>query len=141
VAASTDQVPPETARAWRRAVLDLRGRDRRRIFAPVLHVGRPGEPTVAFGIHADEPSDAALRTDVVAALLRRVGATSARSPLVWLTRPGEHSLHDVDADWLSAAAAAYAEAGLPLTMAVVTRRGWWDPLTGRGRVWKRLRER
>jgi hypothetical protein len=137
-----DQVPSETARAWRRAVLELRSHDRRRrIFAPVVHVGRPGERTAAFGIRSDEPTDLALRTDVVAALMRRAGASSAHPPLVWLTRPGEHALHDVDADWMPAAAAAYAEAGLPLAMVVVTREGWWDPLTGHRRVWKRLRAR
>jgi hypothetical protein len=135
-----DPVPADMARALRRAVLELR-EDRRRLFAPVLHMGDPGAGAVAFGIRSDEPSDLALRTDVVAALLRRIGASTARPPLVWLTRTGSHALHDVDADWLAAAGAAHAEAGLPMTLVVVTRQGWWDPLTGRGRVWKRLRQR
>jgi hypothetical protein len=135
-----DPVPADTARALRRAVLELR-QDRRRLFAPVLHVGGPGAHAVAFGIRSDEPTDLALRADVIAALVRRVGAGAAQPPLVWLTRPGGHTLQDVDADWLAAAAAAHAEVGLPMTLVVVTRQGWWDPLTGHSRVWKRLRER
>ncbi len=81
-----------------------------------------------------------LRADVLAALLGRAGQADG-PPLVWLTRPGELSLHDVDVDWLAAAQSAYAEAGVPLTMVVVTRRGWWDPRSDVRRVWKRLRQR
>jgi hypothetical protein len=47
----------------------------------------------------------------------------------------------MDAEWLSAARSAFAEAGVDLTMVVVTRRGWWDPRSGRRREWKRLRRR
>ena len=82
----------------------------------------------------------ALRADLVAALLRRT-RTGPVDPLVWLTRTGELVLEDLDAAWLAAARAAYAEAGVRLTMVVVTRRGWWDPRTGRRREWKRLRSR
>jgi hypothetical protein len=58
---------------------------------------------------------------------------------VWLTRPGELALHDLDVAWLSAAASAYAEAGADLTMVVVNRRGWRDPRSGAGQTWVRLR--
>ena len=68
------------------------------------------------------------------------GGTTGQ-PLVWLTRPGELALHDVDAAWTTACAAAYAEAGTPFTMVVVTRQGWWDPRSDVRRVWRRLRER
>ena len=60
---------------------------------------------------------------------------------MWLTRTGDFVLEDPDAAWLSAARSAYAEAGLCITMVVVTRRGWWDPRSGASRKWKRLRAR
>ncbi len=76
-------------------MLGLRTTERRRIFAPVVHLGDPGVREVAWGVRADEPADHALRADVVAALLRRVGGPgTAEPPLVWLTRPGELVLHD-----------------------------------------------
>jgi hypothetical protein len=58
---------------------------------------------------------------------------------VWLTRSGELALHDLDVEWLTAAASAYAEAGVDLTMVVVNRRGWRDPRSGVGQTWVRLR--
>ena len=61
--------------------------------------------------------------------------------MVWLTRAGDLDLQDVDAAWLSAARAAGAEAGIDLTLVVVTRRGWSDPRSGVSREWKRLRSR
>ena len=127
--------------ALRRAVLEHVTSERRRAFAPLLHVGTPGERVDRF---APDPGNAVLdhglRTDVVAALLRRHRDTSP-APLVWLTRPGELCLQDVDAAWLAAARTAAAEADLPLTMVVVTRQGWWDPRSGATRTWRRLRAR
>lgn len=134
-----EPVPEALARQLRAAVLAHCAHERRRVFAPVLHVGSAGSERVCR-MPADTPADQALRSDVVAALVRRLGP-APESPLVWLTRPGEHVLHDVDAAWLAAARAAYAEAGLPLTMVVVTRSGWWDPRSGTQRRWKRLRQR
>jgi len=61
--------------------------------------------------------------------------------MIWLTRPGSLALEDVDAQWLRAARSAAAEAGVALTLVVVTRSGWVDPRSGACRVWKRLRER
>jgi hypothetical protein len=84
--------------------------------------------------------DHGMRADIVAAFLRRT-ATGEAEPLVWITRVGDFVLEDVDAGWLSAACTAYAEAEVPLMMVVVTRRGWWDPRSGRRREWKRLRRR
>ena len=135
-----EPLDPSTARSLRRAVLDFRTSERRRVFAPVLHVGEPGGHGVVFGIRGAGPMDHALRSDLVGAMLRRTGPHASAPPLVWLTRPGGHALHDADADWLAAARTAYAEAGVPLTLVVVTREGWWDPRSGLGRVWKRLRE-
>jgi hypothetical protein len=126
-------------RSLRRAVLEHAGSERRRIFAPLLHVGTPGGPQALFAPGPLPATDHALRTDVMAALLRRTSAIDGR--LVWLTRPGDLELQDLDAAWLAAARAAGAEAGVPVTMVVVTRHGWRDPRSGAGRTWKRLRAR
>ena len=128
--------------ALRRAVLEHATSERRRVFAPLLHVGTPdGRQDLFAPEHLDHaPLDHALRADVVAALLRRHRSTDP-APLVWLTRPGELCLQDVDAAWLAAARTAAAEAEQPLTMVVVTRRGWWDPRSGATRTWRRLRAR
>ncbi|WP_344155752.1 hypothetical protein [Nocardioides koreensis] len=133
--------------ALRRAVLEHVTSERRRVFGPLLHVGTPGEREDLFAPDPVDPApegrgplDQALRADVVAALLRRHRSASP-APLVWLTRPGELCLQDVDAAWLAAARTAAAEADLPLTMVVVTRQGWWDPRSGATRTWRRLRAR
>ena len=139
-------VPAPTARLLRAAVLELRQRERRKSFPPSLHLGRPGPGQVVFHPHherrrraaEDEPAeDAALRADVVAALLHRAGP----DPLVWLARSGPLAWHDTDADWLAPSVRAFAEAGRPLTWVVVTRQGWWDPRGGARQVWQRLRAR
>jgi hypothetical protein len=127
----------------RQAVLEHVTSERRRVFPPLLHVGVPAGPQAVFAADPEADRDLldqATRTDVVAALLRRV-AGRGDPPLVWLTRPGDLVLQDVDADWLRAARAAAAEAALPLTLVVVTRRGWWDPRSGATRTWRRLRAR
>ena len=131
---------PQTQALLRRAVLDFRVSERRRSHPPVLHVGIPGATTLAYEPRHDEQMEHGLRADLVAAFLQRTRGEPVE-PLAWITRTGELVLEDVDAVWLSAARSAYAEAGVPLTMVVVTQRGWWDPISGRGREWKRLRRR
>ena len=133
-----DPLPAGAARVLRAAVLDLRGRERRRIFGPVLHVGLP----VAHGSFAPQPRedlDDALRADVVAALLRRTDPD--RAALAWLTRSGPLAWHDADAAWLGPACRAFEEVGRPATFVVVTPQGWRDPRSGLQRVWQRLRPR
>lgn len=128
------------AAVLRRAVVEHARTERRRTFPTLVHVGVPGGAEEVFAVVPDEPLDHGLRADVVAALLQR--ARRGRSvPLVWLTRPGPLALEDVDAQWLAAARSAAAEAGVVLTLVVVTRSGWFDPRTGTRRVWKRLRAR
>jgi hypothetical protein len=127
----------------RQAVLEHVTSEHRRVFPPLLHVGVPAGRQAVFAADPDADRDLldhASRTDVVAALLRRA-AGWGDPPLVWLTRPGELLMQDVDASWLTAARAAAAEAELPLTLVVVTRRGWWDPRSGVTRTWRRLRAR
>jgi hypothetical protein len=135
-----EPVGPHLHTTLRRAVLEHVSSERRRTFPPLLHVGIPGGPQVLFAKDPLQPLDQALRADVVAAMLARQ-RTASVAPLVWLTRTGDLCLQDVDAVWLAAARGAAAEAGLPLTMVVVTRRGWWDPRSGTTRTWRRLRVR
>jgi hypothetical protein len=135
-----EPLDPATAATLRAAVLGLRTAERRRVFGPVLHVGRPGGPVAAYAVDVRDRLDPAVRTDLVGALLRRLPAEGP-APLAWLTRAGELALHDEDAAWLAAARQAFAESGRPLTLVVVTRRGWWDPRSGLRREWKRLRAR
>ena len=125
----------------RRAVLDHASHERRRIFAPVLHVGLPGEREAGFEIGPDDVLDQALRVDVVSALVRRTHRRGA-TPLVWLARPGDLSeVRDTDLAWLAATRAAAGELGRHLPYVVINRRAWRDPRTGVGRSWQRLRER
>lgn len=127
-------------RLLRRATHDHAISEHRRHHPAIVHVGLPGGREQVVADRPEDPTDHALRTDMVAAMRRR-STTPGTTPLVWLTRPGELVLEDVDAAWLTAALAAYAEAGVPLVFVVVNRHGWWDPRTGTRRSWKRLRRR
>ena len=136
-----DPVPPDEQALLRRAVLEHVRSIRGRTIPPVVHVGVPGGPTRSLTVRRDEPTDHALRADVVSAMLGSGPPADARLPVpwVWLARGGELDLHDLDAQWLAAACTAYGEAGLDLTMVVVNRRGWRDPRSGLSRTWVRLR--
>ncbi|NPC95305.1 hypothetical protein HOQ23_00795 [Nocardioides sp. zg-DK7169] len=135
-------VPAVLGRVLRRAVLDHVSSEHRRTHPALLHVGRPGGREGVVAVR--EVGDHSLRTDVVAAMLARHhrGAPEQHpAPLVWLTRPGDLDLQDLDAAWLAAAWAAHAERGAALTMVVVTRQGWRDPRSGLSQRWVRLRPR
>jgi hypothetical protein len=133
----TEPLARHTRTLLRRAVLDHASEERRRVHPPALHVGVPGGRVASLTLDPGEPTDPGLRADLVAALRVRAGDDG----LVWLTRAGGLELQDVDACWLSAARAAYAEAGAPLDFVVVNRHGWRDPRSGLGRTWARLRPR
>jgi hypothetical protein len=136
-----DPVPPPEQVLLRRAVLDHVRSIPGRTVRPVLHVGVPGGPVRDIAVRRDEPTDHALRADVVSAMVGRRPQADGRlaTPWVWLSRGGDLHLHDLDVQWLAAACTAYAEAGLDLTMVVVNRRGWRDPRSGATRTWVRLR--
>jgi hypothetical protein len=134
-----EPVPDALHLLLRRAVLELAESERRRRFPSVLHAGTPGGSEAAFQPGPDSPEDAALRVDVVEALVRRVPRSP--EPLVWLARCGPLDVQDQDLHWLAAAAAAAGELGVGLRMVVVNRRSWRDPRTGVGREWLRLRRR
>lgn len=125
-------------RLLRQAVLDHATSERRRVFLPRVHVGVPGGVEAVFAVHDDEPSDHALRCDVIAAMVRRTRRPGP-VPMVWLTRAADLETQDVDAAWLASARAAYGELGLPLLMVLVNRRGWRDPRSDASRTWRRLR--
>ena len=129
-----DPADAAAARMPRAAVRAHAATERRRRFAPLLHVGVPGVRALTVAAHPAN-TDQALRCDMVAAMLAR----TQDAHLAWLTRPGELTLHDVDAAWLAAATSAYGEAGRDLTWVVVTRRGWWDPRSDVRRTWQRVR--
>jgi hypothetical protein len=135
-----EPVPDALHLLLRRAVLELAESERRRRFPPQLHAGTPGGSQVALQPVGDPTEDAALRVDIVEALVRRVTPSPER-PLVWLARPGTLDLQDQDLHWLAAAAAAAGELDVGLRMVVVNRRSWRDPRTGVGREWLRLRRR
>jgi hypothetical protein len=73
-------------------------------------------------------------------MLRRSASLAAR-PVLWLTRPGELSPHDDDLRWLGPTAWASQALGAHVGLVVVTRRGWFDPVSGVRREWRRLRPR
>ncbi len=133
-----EPLSPPLHRLLRQAVLDHAGSERRRAFAPRLHVGRPGATVVVFALQDGESADHALRCDVVGAMVRR-SRRPGPVPMVWLTRRGELDPQDADLGWLAAARAAYGELDLPLLMVVVNRHGWRDPRSGVARSWTRLR--
>jgi hypothetical protein len=122
----------------RAATLELVETESRRRFPAAVHAGVPGRSVR----HVEDPpaADAGLRADVVLALLRQSAALVPR-PCLWLTRPGELSPHDDDLRWLGPASWACASLGAPLGLVVVTRRGWFDPVSGVRREWRRLRRR
>lgn len=120
----------------RAATLELVQGEHRRRFPAAVHAGVPGRSA----IHHDDPpaADQGLRADVALALLRRARDLGPVT-FVWLTRPGELSPHDVDLRWLGAVRWACAATGTPTSLVVVTRRGWFDPVSGVRREWRRLR--
>lgn len=124
-----------THQVLRAAALELAASEGRRRFPTVLHAGVPGRSVR----HVEDPplADAGLRADVVLSLLRRTTAT--QPPALWLTRPGELTPHDDDLRWLGPARWAAAALGLPVGLVVVTRRGWFDPVSDVRREWRRLR--
>ena len=131
-------VDRHTHTVLRAAVLALVEDEVRRRFPVTLHAGVPGRSVR----HVDDPPvpDAGLRADVVIALLR-AAAPLDPLPALWLTRPGELSPHDDDLRWVGPSAWAARALGMPVGLVVVTRRGWFDPVSDVRREWRRLRPR
>jgi hypothetical protein len=136
--------PSRTPPAARPALLRLevgrlRARESRRVFDSSVHVGVLAGPRTGFVVRAqDHPVvDAALRTDVLSALLE---GSPPEWRTVWLERSGTPEPYDADLAWWAAARTAF---GMHDRTAdgcyVVTRTGWRDVLTGEVRQWARLR--
>ena len=126
-------------RDLRDAVHALRSGTRRRLFAPVLHIGTLGGPEVTYD--AADVLDLGLRAEIAAALVSRAVIVTP-DPEAWLTRVGAPEPHDLDLAWLPPVRRAFDEAGLtPRCAAVVTKNGWYDPVLGQTVVWERLRFR
>ena len=127
-----------THRVLRAATLEHVEGEARRHFPVVLHAGEPGRSVR----HVEAPplADAGVRGDVALALLRRARVLTPR-PYVWLTRPGELSPHDDDLRWTGPVSWACSSIGQPVGLVVVTRRGWFDPVSDVRREWRRLRRR
>ncbi|MFZ2501472.1 MAG: hypothetical protein WAW88_02200 [Nocardioides sp.] len=124
---------------WRAAVLELREGERRHRFPCSIQIGTPGQ---AWGSVLDGGAlDSDQRVEVVVGLLDRLGGSQPTPALAWLTRAGELCTHDADLAWLAATMQARAELGISLPFVVVTRRGWYDPVHGNKREWRRLRRR
>ncbi len=128
----------DTHRVLRAAVVELVETEARRRFPVTVHAGEPGRALR----HVEDPplADAGARADVALALVVRARALGPR-PRVWLTRPGELSPHDDDLRWLGPVAWACSAVGEPVGLVVVTRRGWFDPVSDVRREWRRLRRR
>ena len=132
-------VDAETRATLRRAVFALRSRERRRVFPAQVHVG---DPEGDHATYTDDGTglDESLRTDVVAALLRQ--QPEGQRSAVWVTRVGVPELHDLDVAWTSPCLSAFAEAGeTPAWFAIITKRGWYAPMSGESVTWQRLRLR
>ncbi len=136
-----EPLPRGLRQGLRALVFELLRMGRSRRFPAMLCVGEPGGDRVEWPLDPPRPElDHALRTEIVAALLVRA-LDLTDSPVCWLTRTGGPAWHDLDADWLSPTACAYAEAGVSLVWVVVTRTAWWDPRSDLSVSWKRPRAR
>ena len=131
-------VDRHTHAVLRAATLELVEHESRRRFPVAVQAGVPGHRVR----HVEDPPlpDAGIRADVALALLRAAATLTSR-PVLWLTRPGELSPHDADLRWLGPAAWAARALGMPVGLVVVTRRGWFDPVSDVRREWRRLRPR
>jgi hypothetical protein len=132
-------VDAETRATLRRAVFALRSGERRRVFPAQVHVGEPGGEHSTYTLDGTVLDDG-LRTDVVAALLRR--RPEGQGSAVWISRVGVPEPHDLDLAWTGPCLGAFAESGeAPTWFAVVTKSGWYAPLSDESATWQRLRLR
>jgi hypothetical protein len=154
-AAGTDAQHPLAH--WLRArVAALRTATRRRTFPAAVELvtpdARAGTEPEASWRYGTEPTDHALRVDVLARLLtdcrcrlrQQVSprATQVNEVTLVHVRPGPHEPADLDLGWAAAASVAGAIAGVEVVSAIaLSRWGWYDLRTGQHRSWVRLRVR
>ena len=121
----------------RAAVLELRETEPRVRFPSRVHAGVPGRSRV-HALGAAGPDDAGHRSELALALLGRA-LRDVERPYVWLTRPGGSTVEDLDLAWGGAVRWAASALGCAVDLVVVTRSGWFDPVSGVRRDWRRLR--
>lgn len=108
----------------------------RRFLPPTCHVGHPGGDHTGF-VHADVDGPS-LRADLVERAIDGLLVTD--NACAWITRSGELSVTDADAEWFAAARTAFARHGLTLpAFFVLNRSGWTDLVTEERRQWSRMR--
>jgi hypothetical protein len=130
---------PSLAFAIRAELRDfVTGAGTRRSLATTCHVGHPcGEQ-----VHLDHAvtTDPSLRADLVERAID--GLLVVDGACAWITRGGELTLTDADAEWFAATRTAFARHGLPLpAFLVLNRSGWVDLVSGEQRLWSRVRNR
>jgi len=110
----------------------------RRSLPTTCHVGHPrGEQ-----VHLEHGvmTDPALRTDLVERAID--GLLVVEGACAWITRGGELTLADPDAEWFAASRTAFARHGIRLpAFFVLNRSGWVDLVSGEQRHWARVRNR
>ena len=110
----------------------------RRSLATTCHVGHPcGEQ-----VHLEHgvTTEPALRADLVERAID--GLLDLNGACAWMTRGGELTLGDADAEWFAASQTAFARHGLRLpAFFVLNRNGWVDLVSGEQRRWSRVRNR
>ena len=110
----------------------------RRSLPTTCHVGHPGGEQVH--LEHGVTTDPSLRTDLVERAIDGLLATD--EACAWITRGGELTLADADAEWFAASQTAFARHGLPLPgFFVLNRSGWVDLVSGEQRLWARVRNR
>lgn len=121
----------------RSAVLELRESEPRLRFPARVHAGVPGRARV-HELAPGDPSDAGHRAEIALALLH-AAARDVPRPYAWLSRPGDLTVEDLDLVWGSAVRWAAGALDGTTDLVVVTRGGWFDPVSGVRREWRRLR--
>ncbi|WP_067441804.1 hypothetical protein [Nocardioides jensenii] len=134
-------VDTDTRAELRLLVHRFRQQTRRRVFAPVLHVGGFDGASLEWSLDERPAPDVGLRAEILAALVSRA-RLEHEQPVVWLSRMGVPAPHDLDLAWAPVAARAMSEARLaPRCIVVVTKTGWYEPLGDDRATWTRLRVR
>lgn len=131
-----DRQPSPGQRSRLRALVAASTAGRYRRLRPQLGLGAPDGQQLMLPVSGESEQ---VRAQIVEVLLERVLEQCAQ-PWAWLVRPGPPDEPPLwEPRWVGAALGAFAEHGLDPTVVVVGRWWWYDPRTGAGRCWSRLR--
>lgn len=110
----------------------------RRALATTCHVGHPSGQRAQWE-HGSPDDDPTMRADLVVRAID--GLLHTEGAGAWITRSGDLSLVDADAEWFAATRAGFARHELELPFFVVLNRtGWVDLVGGERRDWSRVRQ-